>query len=55
MSAIVEIVSLAAPVHRPVVRKFRHERQDLSVGVVRKYPIKFEMEKWLFDRARVLD
>ena len=55
MSAILEIVALAASVHGPVIGGFRHERQDLRVNVVGKHPIEFEMEKRLLDRACCLD
>ena len=48
----VEIVPLASPMHRPVVGRFRHQRQDLRINIVRKHAIEFEVEERLFNLAR---
>ena len=48
----VEIVALAAAVHRPVVARLRHQREHLRVDVVGKHVVEFEMEERLLDRLR---
>jgi len=54
MRAVGEIVALAAAVHRPIVRRFRHIGDNGGVDVVRKDAVEHEMIKWsLKSRRRI--
>jgi len=49
MRAVVEIVALAAAMHRPVVTRLGFEREDLRIDVRPEDAIEFEMEERLLD------
>ena len=55
MRAVGEVVALAAAVHRPVVGRLRHQRENLRVDIVREHAVELEVEERLLDRARGLD
>jgi hypothetical protein len=55
MGAVREVVAPTAAMHGTIVRRHRHERQNLRVDVVRENPVEFQVKKRRLDRARFLD